>query len=143
MLKKILYRLLRSFVAKKVKVITVIDGDTFVVLDKAGNKFKVRLWGVDAPEIGQKAGKASKEFANNLLNNKWVVLRHKGIDKYGRNVCKVIIDKKDLALLMLRAKQAYVLKHASLSYKIAAFTHPIIFKEKPWSHRNKKRWFFF
>lgn len=143
MLKKIIYKLLRSFVVKKVKVITVIDGDTFVALDKAGNKFKVRLWGVDAPEIGQKAGKASKEFAQNILHNNWVTLKHKDIDKYGRNVCKVIVNKKDLALLMLKAKKVYVLKNAPLVYKITAFTHPILFKEKPWKHRNKKRWFFF
>lgn len=139
MFKKFIYHIFRPFLAKKVKVLSVIDGDTFFVMDRAGNKFKVRLWAVDAPEMGQSAGVASKQFAQNVLQNSWVSLKHKAVDKYGRNVCKVLVNKKDLALLMIKAKQVYVLKEAPLSYKIAATLNPILFKQKPWAHRKKSK----
>ena len=40
------------------KVQRVVDGDTVHVINKAGEKFKVRLTGIDAPEKNQPFGLA-------------------------------------------------------------------------------------
>ena len=41
------------------KVQRVVDGDTIYVVDNSGQKFKVRLTGIDAPEQNQPYGLAS------------------------------------------------------------------------------------
>ncbi len=69
-------------------VTRVIDGDTFEVLIELGfgvtQKFKVRLDGIDTPETSTTKGKMAKEFVRDLIENKYVVLKDEGSEKYGR-----------------------------------------------------------
>ena len=72
----------------------ITDGDTFYVMKKNFEKFKIRLIGIDAPEsynVGKKFrkeyfGKEAKVFATNLLKNKKVKLTFdvQKTDRYGR-----------------------------------------------------------
>lgn len=71
------------------KIITVIDGDTFMCIDRQGNKRKLRLKDVDSPEIGQDQGKEAKQFACKHLLKKWVHIRIHGKDRYRRLVAEV------------------------------------------------------
>ena len=76
------------------KVSKITDGDTFYVMTKNSEKFKIRLIGIDAPEsynVGKKFrkeyfGKEAKVFATNLLKNKKVKLTFdvQKADRYGR-----------------------------------------------------------
>ena len=52
-------------------VIKVIDGDTIIVLDGA-KKRKVRLVGIDAPELKQNFGLKSKQELSGLIDRKRV-----------------------------------------------------------------------
>ena len=66
----------------------VIDGDTLDVRDK-GVSFKVRLYGIDAPEITQEDGVVCREHLKQLLENKEITLRRIGSDRYNRIICIV------------------------------------------------------
>ena len=76
------------------KVSKITDGDTFYVMTKNSEKFKIRLIGIDAPEsynVGKKFrkeyfGKEAKIFVTNLLKNKKVKLIFdvQKTDRYGR-----------------------------------------------------------
>ena len=76
------------------KVSKITDGDTFCVMTKNSEKFKIRLIGIDAPEsynVGKKFrkeyfGKEAKIFVTNLLKNKKVKLIFdvQKTDRYGR-----------------------------------------------------------
>lgn len=68
------------------KCIKVYDGDTLTVLYK-GEKIKIRLVGIDAPELQQEYGQEAKKILSmwTLNNNKSQVrVIVSGIDKYGR-----------------------------------------------------------
>jgi micrococcal nuclease len=49
------------------KLLSVYDGDTFRVQQDDGQVVKVRLWGVDTPEIDQPQGKEAQLFTEALL----------------------------------------------------------------------------
>ena len=48
------------------KLVSIIDGDTIVVLDK--EKVVIDLWGIDAPELGQPHGKEARQHLSKLLH---------------------------------------------------------------------------
>jgi endonuclease YncB( thermonuclease family) len=82
-------------------VTRVIDGDTFEVLIELGfgvtQKFKVRLDGIDTPEISTTKGKMVKEVVKDLIENKYVMLKDEGSEKYGRARASIQLpDGKDL-----------------------------------------------
>ena len=84
------------------KVSKITDGDTFYVMTKNSEKFKIRLIGIDAPEsynVGKKFrkeyfGKEAKVFATNLLKNKKVKLTFdvQKTDRYGRVLAYVYLE---------------------------------------------------
>ena len=43
------------------RVIDVHDGDTITILDDQHNKHRIRLFGIDAPELNQPYGQASRK----------------------------------------------------------------------------------
>ena len=47
-------------------IIRISDGDTVILEDSKGVKHKIRLDGIDAPEIGQKYGMESKIYLEDL-----------------------------------------------------------------------------
>ena len=51
------------------KVVSIHDGDTITVLQDK-QQVKVRLFGIDAPELNQPYGKKSKRFLSNLITRK-------------------------------------------------------------------------
>lgn len=51
------------------KVVSIHDGDTITVLQDK-QQVKVRLFGIDAPELKQPYGKKSKRFLSNLITRK-------------------------------------------------------------------------
>ena len=90
--------------AQEVRVLSVIDGDTLRVVDSEEQAIKIRLYGVDCPELGQHSGTRAKEFAKNILQNKRIMVQSQGKDRYGRTVAIVILeDGRSLQERLLRA----------------------------------------
>jgi len=99
------------------KVQRVVDGDTIYVVDNFGQKFKVRLTGIDAPEKNQTYGLASTYELTEILINKWVLLKSKpskgnpySTDRYNRVLAKIIFDGLDINLLQVSRGYAWHFK---------------------------------
>jgi len=79
----------------KVRVIEVYDGDTVIVrLNK--RRYKIRIDGIDAPELEQAFGGESKQYLTNLLLDKMIYGVCKGTDKYARNICTFQVAGGDI-----------------------------------------------
>ena len=85
------------------KIIKIIDGDTvyFQANNDDGYK-KLRLVGIDAPEMKQPFGHQSRQCLANLINNKHVQIITFGEDRYKRTLAKIIIEKIDINLAMIK-----------------------------------------
>ena len=85
------------------KIIKIIDGDTvhFQAYGDDGYK-KLRLVGIDAPEIKQSFGYKSRQCLGNLINNKQVQIISFGEDRYKRTLAKILIEKIDINLAMIK-----------------------------------------
>jgi micrococcal nuclease len=91
-----------------VKVIGITDGDTIEVLDR-GRSLKVRLYGIDCPELSQSFGRRARMFASDLAFGRQVTLRTKGRDAYRRTLAEVILpDGRSLNSEMVGAGLAWV-----------------------------------
>lgn len=84
-----------SYADKKPTVLNLLihscsDGDTCTASTKEGLKLKLRLAGIDAPEVshgkkkGQFFGKESKEWLNNAVKNQNLKVEILGSDPFGR-----------------------------------------------------------
>jgi len=89
-------------------VLSIGDGDSISVLER-GQKLKVRLACIDAPETAQSPyGMASRNQLKALLPvGSTVSLRVQAVDRYGRTVAEVI-GKGTVNLAMVRSGQAFV-----------------------------------
>ena len=68
----------------------VVDGDTLWVIDQRGKEIKVRLMGIDTPELGTAASFRSALYAAEMLEEADVIWLEpdpgKPLDKYGRTL---------------------------------------------------------
>ena len=71
-------------------VVKVADGDTLTV-NVDGEKTKIRLCGIDAPEKAQALGEESKLLLEKLALNKQVAFSEIERDRYGRTVAEVFV----------------------------------------------------
>jgi micrococcal nuclease len=89
----------------------VTDGDTLRVKKLASNSkadsLKVRIDGIDAPEICQLYGRQSAVALKKLLLSKQVTITSKRFDDYGRDVAKVTIDNIDVGSWMVKNGHAW------------------------------------
>ncbi|TNH35608.1 thermonuclease family protein [Campylobacter helveticus] len=77
------------------RVIKVIDGDTLDILSARG-KERVRIYGIDAPELKQEFGHKVKTYLQGLILNQKLTINYKNKDKYGRIVACVELGEKDI-----------------------------------------------
>ena len=92
------------------------DGDTCTT--ESGEK--IRLACINAPEIrGKNAdplkAKASREFINNLLSNKKVIIKRIDTDRYGRTVAEIFIGGTNIQKLMI--KNGFAKIHRKYSFQ--------------------------
>lgn len=95
------------------KVIAVQDGDTVTLLDEANQQHKIRVNGIDAPEMGQDFGEASKQHLANLCFGQEVTVIWSKRDKYNRIIGTVINGTTDAGLVQLRDGFAWYYKEYS------------------------------
>lgn len=67
-------------------VVRVSDGDTLTIRTDKERTFKVRLYGIDAPEKGQPYGKASSDNLKTLCAEQTAQIDVMSADRYGRLV---------------------------------------------------------
>ena len=86
----------------------VSDGDTlWVQPDSGGAPRKLRIDGIDAPEICQPGGPASREALARRAMHQRVVVVVRREDDYGRGLARIRIDDQDLGAQMVREGQAW------------------------------------
>lgn len=73
-------------------VCSVHDGDTFTLCDGQ----KIRLWGIDAPELTQPLGESARDFLASVIEGRELNLYCVG-KSYGRMVCIGFLDGHDVA----------------------------------------------
>jgi endonuclease YncB( thermonuclease family) len=72
------------------RVVGVHDGDTITVL-RDRTPVKVRLFGIDSPEMGQAFGSRARIVTSELAFGKVVAVQPRQKDRYGRTVADVIL----------------------------------------------------
>ncbi|RYD24580.1 MAG: micrococcal nuclease [Verrucomicrobiaceae bacterium] len=99
----------------------VHDGDTITVYAGEGQpQIKVRLAGIDAPELKQAYGNAAKVALSDMVFGKPVELRNTSRDRYGRTVAAVIVDgATEVNPAMVRAGMAWHYKAYSKDAALA------------------------
>ena len=86
----------------------VSDGDTLWVRPAGGGKpVKVRIDGIDAPEICQDGGRAARHALARRLQGRRLELLPRGQDDYGRVVAAVRVDGEDIAGWMVGQGHAW------------------------------------
>ncbi|ECH3612143.1 thermonuclease family protein [Campylobacter upsaliensis] len=106
------------------KVSKVIDGDTIELLAKTSKenpynhiiKLKIRLYGIDAPELKQAYGKEAKEFLSALVLKQEVSLIIENKDKYERIVGTLFLKGQDINKEMVKNGYAHAYESFSKKY---------------------------
>ena len=75
------------------KVVGVHDGDT-LTLRTINETLKVRLFGIDTPELGQPFGNNAKQALSQMVFGKSVTISSTGKDRYGRTLGTVFSQDK-------------------------------------------------
>lgn len=89
------------------QVVGVIDGDTIEVMH-LGRAERVRLHGVDCPEIGQPYGKRARKYTSTHTLRKTVTVIVSDTDKDGHTVGQVILpDMSNLNIVLISAGLAW------------------------------------
>ncbi len=102
----------------KVSIIQVIDGDTYIFKTAEGS-FRVRSFGIDAPEGNQPFGKESAEFLSKYLQIE-AILKVKSTDRYHRKLGTLYINGEEINLLEVSEGYAWHYKRYLSDPKYAA-----------------------
>lgn len=86
----------------------VSDGDTlWVEPDIGGAPRKLRLQGLDAPEICQSGGLAARDALRALVMQRRLNVQVNYVDDYGRGLARIKVDGQDVGAVLVRQGQAW------------------------------------
>ena len=88
------------------RVVGVHDVDTFTALTDDKRQLKVRLHGIDAFELGQPFGQASKQALSILVFGKQVTLHTTGTDRYKRTLARITVGDIEVDAQMIATGHA-------------------------------------
>lgn len=88
-------------------VVGVHDGDTITVLDNENTQHKIRLAEIDAPELKQAWGMASKKTLSDFVFKKTVRVSVESTDRYGREVGTVFVGSENINYAQLKVGSAW------------------------------------
>lgn len=110
----------RSDKASQGRVLSIHDGDSLRLEMNDGSLVEVRLHGIDAPELAQPFGIASRDFLRGMAEDKPVRLESHGKDRYERTLGVVHLDGgESLNEAQLRAGLAWHFKRYSSDTTLA------------------------
>jgi endonuclease YncB( thermonuclease family) len=89
------------------RVESVADGDSLTVRAEDGKRLRIRLSGIDAPELGQDHADESREQLRLLLGRQLLEIEPLKTDPFGRLVARVRLEGEDVALWMVRNGHAW------------------------------------
>ncbi len=90
----------------------VTDGDTVWVALPAGSRpVKLRLEGIDAPEICQALGPEAKAALSERVLNRAVTAKVRAFDSYGRRLGKLYDDTEDIGQRLVKDGHAWSLRY--------------------------------
>ena len=89
------------------RVVGAADGDTLRVRGEDDVVRKVRIFGIDAPEMAQPFGPAARDHLAKATRDRDVQVTELAEDDAGRTVARVRINGNDLAIDMLAAGLAW------------------------------------
>ena len=89
------------------RVIGIADGNTFSCRTNAGERLRVRLAEIDAPELKQPYGSQARQALSDHIFGKNVTLAVKGRDGLGRTLARVGVGNTDVNSEMVRAGAAW------------------------------------
>ena len=94
-------------------VVGIADGDTLTLLDGSKTLHRIRIDAIDAPERSQPYGQRARQSLVDLANGRGARAECAKTDRYGRAVCRVIVDGLDVGLEQVRRGLAwYYVKYA-------------------------------
>ncbi len=94
------------------KVTSVIDGNTFEMMADDSESYKIMLFGIDSPELGQEFGEKAKKFLEKIILNKEVNVSIQGKDRWGNRLGIVLIEgTTDPRYNLLEAGLAWTAEH--------------------------------
>ena len=88
-------------------VTRVVDGDTVWIKDAQGTLVKVRLLGMDAPEICQAGGPEARDALKRRVLGRAVTVSFQRRDDYGRTLGRVYLGGEDLGRWMVGTGHAW------------------------------------
>ncbi len=89
------------------EVVDVHDGDTLTLATDAGQRLRIRLSGIDAPELDQPHGEAARRRLADLALERAALARCIRRDRHGRWLCRVTVAGEDLGLSLLQSGYAW------------------------------------
>ncbi|MEW6174210.1 MAG: thermonuclease family protein [Pseudomonadota bacterium] len=89
------------------RVIGIADGNTFSCRTNVGERLRVRLAEIDAPELKQPYGSQARQALSDHIFGKNVTLEVKGRDGLGRTLARVGVGNIDVNSEMVRAGAAW------------------------------------
>lgn len=89
------------------EVVRVADGDTLTLRDAQQQLHRIRLAGIDAPERRQAWGPEAREALTRAARRQTVRAACHKHDRYGRAVCTLHREGRDLGLHLLRTGLAW------------------------------------
>ena len=132
------------------RVVGITDGDTLTLL-VGREQVRVRLAQIDAPEFDQPYGKKAKAALSALAFRKQARVEVVDIDRYGRTVGEIFIDRVDINREMVREGHAWAYTKYSHTAEIIALEDsaraankglwalPENQREPPWLWRHPPR----
>lgn len=131
----------------KYMCVGVSDGDTIWVMIE-GEKTRVKIDGVDCPELGQEFGINAKQFTSDLVSGKVIEVNLIGIGESNTPVAYILVEKDDVGIELLKAGLAWNLKRYKTDDPIYAYVEQDAKAGKvglwsmanpiaPWDYRNE------
>lgn len=96
------------------------DGDTVTCVDGSGREVKIRLVGIDAPEMAQDYGRASAAALEEKLRGGNLSVEGVSRDRFGRLLGTLFIDERNINLEMVAEGHAWAFDYADDSAILAA-----------------------
>jgi len=90
----------KTFVAD---VTRVADGDSVEVLIPPARKVRIRLHGVDTPEVKEPFSNQARTFTRVLMFGRRVTVVGKDVDRYDRLVARIAVDNVDASESIIAA----------------------------------------
>ena len=133
-------------VSEEIRILEVIDGDT-VLAEFKGEKVRIRLSEIDAPELNQPFGKSAKFCLAELIdNNEYLEFNFANFDRYGRSLGWIMKNEKNLNYEMIKEGCAWVYDRYVVNKSIYSFQKSARLKKlglwkqddpiKPWVWRR-------